>query len=525
MNANTTKNLKETTVAYSYRRFSSASGKQRDGTSLQRQLAMAQEVCNAKGWTLVDMPPDAGVSAYKLTSGEMAANFHRGQLGIFLSKVNNGAIKPGSILILERMDRFSRNYFDIVFPIWLNLLQSGIEIYNCAFDTHYTLEAIRKNSNIANQALMEMAQANEYSRNLSNRIGKAFIIKRNDIAKGLKVNTGPWCPYWLDWKGDTGKEGVYSPNKHADTVKRLVDEYLSGKGMFTIAKDLIKDGTATMKGGKWCQSIISHILNNPTLIGTATLKEVQYPNFYPALITQEQFNSLLAKLSDNKNRCGGNPLSDNVGNLFRNRLHCNTCGGAMYVERNSVICKNRRLGKCSSTHNANREYLESHVFHYALMEHPETLIGKNTLQHNNNIDILKSNREIVDKKINTVLGLVGVDNMPEVQVKLSELNKEREILNKALNKEHMAMLSTNNAGTALINLRQIRQLDTEDWEKQENAIIDVDIKLQNNDVRKKLLPIVASLIKRIDIDCADRMTKYRITTSGNEVGTWEDITI
>ena len=97
-------------LAYSYRRFSSKN--QTDNTSLQRQLEMAQDVCQEKGWKLIDLPPDEGVSAYKVTDddGEMAANFHKGNLGIFLGKVRRKEISVGSVLILERLDRFSRNY-------------------------------------------------------------------------------------------------------------------------------------------------------------------------------------------------------------------------------------------------------------------------------------------------------------------------------------------------------------------------------------------------------------------------------
>ncbi len=78
-----TKTLKDTNgngakVAYSYRRFSSR--QQGTGSSLSRQLEMAQEVCTANGWHLVDLPPDRGVSAFKITDldGQTAANFHKG---------------------------------------------------------------------------------------------------------------------------------------------------------------------------------------------------------------------------------------------------------------------------------------------------------------------------------------------------------------------------------------------------------------------------------------------------------------
>src|SRR5208283_5794876 len=157
-------------TAYSYQRFSQR--RQADGTSLTRQKDLAEEVATANGWRLLDIPPDKSVSGWKITDldGQQAANFHKGNLGKFIAKVRAGEVKVGSVLILERLDRFSRNYFDIVFPVWLELLQSGVEIYSCVSKVHYTLEEIRKHSYLANMALSELAAANDYSANLSNRI-------------------------------------------------------------------------------------------------------------------------------------------------------------------------------------------------------------------------------------------------------------------------------------------------------------------------------------------------------------------
>jgi len=54
---------------------------------------MAQEVCVKNGWHLVDLPPDRGVSVFKITDLDenKAANFHKGNLGKFLTKVQSGS--------------------------------------------------------------------------------------------------------------------------------------------------------------------------------------------------------------------------------------------------------------------------------------------------------------------------------------------------------------------------------------------------------------------------------------------------
>src|SRR5260370_41100656 len=69
-------------LAYSYRRYSSSN--QSNNSSLPRQLELAQEICAEKCWTLVDLPPDEGVSAFK------GVNKVKGTLGQFLNKVKAG---------------------------------------------------------------------------------------------------------------------------------------------------------------------------------------------------------------------------------------------------------------------------------------------------------------------------------------------------------------------------------------------------------------------------------------------------
>ena len=70
------------------------------GTSLERQLKMAREACTTHGWRLVDLPPDRGISAFKITDldSKQAANFHKGALGAFLAKVEAKEVKVPSVL-------------------------------------------------------------------------------------------------------------------------------------------------------------------------------------------------------------------------------------------------------------------------------------------------------------------------------------------------------------------------------------------------------------------------------------------
>ena len=335
-------------VAYSYRRFSSR--QQGTGTSLERQLKMAREACTTHGWRLVDLPPDRGISAFRITDldGQQAANFHKGALGAFLAKVEAKEVKVPSVLCLERLDRFSRNYFDIVFPVWLKLLQSGIEIYSCVSGVHYTLDAIRKTPMLAGMALMELANANEYSSGMSKRIGEAFSLRLAEAAKGQKVNLGSWQPRWVDFIGSKGQPGEFRLNEHAATMQRIVREYLGGGSMYQIAKGLIRDKKPCLQNGKWSQGTIANLLRHDSLTGNKTIKRFKLVHYYPRLISDREWEQLKAKLADNSAKRGGNPTGDYIANLFRNRCKCFKCGGTMSTEHGYYRCKNRRVGTCDA---------------------------------------------------------------------------------------------------------------------------------------------------------------------------------
>src|ERR1039458_6490232 len=87
--------------AYSYQRFSST--RQKKGDSTRRQNNAALEFCKSHKLTLVDTFRDDGISAFK---GKNFSN--ESALGEFLRLVENGTVQQGSVLVVENMDRLSR---------------------------------------------------------------------------------------------------------------------------------------------------------------------------------------------------------------------------------------------------------------------------------------------------------------------------------------------------------------------------------------------------------------------------------
>ena len=91
-----------TARAYSYLRFSTPD--QQRGDSFRRQTAAADAYVLKRGMTLDTELTfnDLGVSAYR------GRNSETGRLGDFLQAVEDGAVPAGSFLLVESLDRISR---------------------------------------------------------------------------------------------------------------------------------------------------------------------------------------------------------------------------------------------------------------------------------------------------------------------------------------------------------------------------------------------------------------------------------
>src|SRR5437016_5855253 len=95
--------------AFSYMRFSDK--KQAKGDSLRRQLEWGPALCRDQGWNLDERfeLADEGVSAFR------GANATTGALSRFLQAIRKGKVKEGDVLLVESLDRISRQDID---PSW-----------------------------------------------------------------------------------------------------------------------------------------------------------------------------------------------------------------------------------------------------------------------------------------------------------------------------------------------------------------------------------------------------------------------
>lgn len=480
---------------------------------------MAQDVCSEKGWTLVDLPPDEAMSGYK------GINKIKGSLGSFLKRVKQGEVSKGSVLIIEKMDRFSRNEVDLVIPDFLLLLQSGIEIYSCVDRTHYTLADIR-GRNLLQYAVMAMAMANEYSKSLGERVSRSVDIRIQQAKAGTAINFGPWIPRWIDFKETNGK-GTFAFNRHADTIKRICNDYINGKSMYGIAQELVKENVPTLKNGKWSQGTIGALLGNHCLIGDVEISGTYLKGYFPPVIAKGDYDKLQAKLRENKQRKGGSKTS-HVANLFRNRIICHHCGRVM--ESRKVMshggylftCRSRRVKQCSCRKSVSVAAIEMDFFLHYMQQTPGEIMRANTPEQADKVTEIQAEIAGYDKEISKAMELLSTLPLDELKSKLATLEQKRQAAKARLDTVNATMRTASHIPQAIQTLKELlKDMGANKADNQSKAEQRVAMHLRSHSTRQRMLGLLPSIIKGLVIDTTNQ--RYAVLSHSGNQSDWRKI--
>src|SRR5262245_16854443 len=122
--------------AFSYIRFSTP--EQLAGDSLRRQTSLTADYCQRNKLLLDDSLNlrDLGVSAFR------GANADTGALSGFLQAVQAGRVPPGSVLIVENLDRLTRDEVGRALSLFISILDAGIHIVTLKPEVEYTKKSI-----------------------------------------------------------------------------------------------------------------------------------------------------------------------------------------------------------------------------------------------------------------------------------------------------------------------------------------------------------------------------------------------
>lgn len=248
-------------TAVSYLRWSS--GPQRFGDSRERQLTRTKEFCAKNGLDLNLQLVDDGKSASK---GQHVGE--DGQLAKFIEGVKSGKI-PKCILIVESLDRLSRQAVPTALGQFLQILNLGVEIVTLIDGQWYSKKSLEKDSMPLMMSIVIMMRAYDESDHKAYRLSELWKRKR-EKAIADKTPISPICPGWLEYDKD---KKLFKPiPERVKKVRLIFWLWNRGWGRYRIAK-LFNQHKVPHWGKKkrhsegWHHSYITKILYSRAVIG------------------------------------------------------------------------------------------------------------------------------------------------------------------------------------------------------------------------------------------------------------------
>lgn len=333
--------------AYSYLRMST--DLQLKGDSRRRQMQMSQSYADEYGLQLADdaQLEDIGISAFK------GANAKEGALGKFLAAVSNGDVEPGSYLLVESLDRLSREELLKANALFLSIVQSGIKLVTLEDNRVYTAENLNIVDMITSLVIMEKANAESKSKSL--RVGAAWRNKK-DLAKASRKPMTARCPAWLKLSPDRTTYEVIP--ERVEIVRQIFEDTIGGLGMFAVSTRLNKTNVPAFEGKNgWHRSYIAKTLTNRAVLGEfqpgrkldgrRVADGDPILNYYPAIVSEEVFYQ--ANYSRSRRRIGGaGRKGPGYANLFGGIARCAYCNSQVVFENKGSGTKGGSYLVCGS---------------------------------------------------------------------------------------------------------------------------------------------------------------------------------
>jgi DNA invertase Pin-like site-specific DNA recombinase len=327
--------------AFSYLRMSTP--EQIKGDSLRRQLEASAAYAAAHGLELVeeDRLQDIGISAFR------GANAADGVLGWFLEVAKAGKI-PGSFLLVESLDRLSRQEPRKSLRIFLDIIDAGINIVTLMDNHVYNAEKIDRPDGVMELfgSIMIMARANEESNTKRDRVTNAWANKRRNTT--LRKLTSI-CPGWLKLSNDK-KSFAVIPDR-VKIVRSIFEDSAAGIGMYSITRRLNQKKISPFGNGEgWQKGAVAKVLTNRAVLGEfqphRMLNGKRVPDgevikdYFPAVINEDLFYRAQGARFQRRSHSAGRK-GNNIANLFSGLARCAYCNGVMRYENKGSGPKDR----------------------------------------------------------------------------------------------------------------------------------------------------------------------------------------
>lgn len=290
-------------LAFSYLRFSSPA--QAEGDSVRRQTALRDGWLKRHDHVRLDTSLsliDAGVSGFR---GEHRTN-RKHALASFLDLVERGRVPAGSYLIVENLDRLSREHPLEVLGLVGDLVRAGIQVVQLAPEVVFTADM---DEGTLCMLLLGAIRGHGESQRKSGMCGAAWTEKKDEARMARKAH-GKAVPAWLELD-----DGTYRVRQDAGRAVRLIFQWCAeGLGTLAITQRLNAEGIPPIaRGRRWIRSYVAKIIDNRAVLGEyqpmkghrgRVVDGEPITDYFPAVVSEQQWFAAHAAVQARNKRCG-----------------------------------------------------------------------------------------------------------------------------------------------------------------------------------------------------------------------------
>ena len=333
-------------LAFSYLRMSRP--EQIKGDSLRRQLEASREYAIKHGLTLNETMQDIGVSAFR------GKNRTEGTLAAFLDLIRDDEIPSGSVLLVENLDRLSREQVTTALRLFLSIIDAGVSIVTLSDGQVYSKAEVDRDFTKLLMSIVYMARAHDESAMKSARLVESWKAKRARAQADPKAKLTGSIPGWLTI--NKARTEFRVREDRAAIVRRLFEECLSGIGSRMCARRLNDEGVIPFGRAKgWRNTSIRQILTSEAVIGRfqpGVMKDgVRVPEgppiegYFPAIVPEDLFFRAQKAMTGRRKGSAGRDRGT-FTNLFRGIVRCGHCGGPMYYHTSGGLPEGQGWLQC-----------------------------------------------------------------------------------------------------------------------------------------------------------------------------------
>lgn len=277
-------------------------------------------------------------------------------LGAFLEAVKLGTVPKGSYLLVESLDRLSRNIPRKAVRVLEDICEAGVTLVTLTDNKVYDLDTIDKDPMAMMMAYVVAIRANEESERKSHRIRSAWTEKRLNASR--KKPMTKLAPGWLELRED--RRAYETIPERVEVVKRIFREYLEGRGTHGIADGLNRDRIKPFgRAAFWHRSYVVKILENPAVIGRFTPHTIEYvegkrtrkpqdpvEDYFPVVVEPEVFARVQSMREGRRAPVVRSRNSRGVSHLLAGLARCPKCRSSMTRVNKGLRAERRQTLSC-----------------------------------------------------------------------------------------------------------------------------------------------------------------------------------